>query len=133
MKLWRQIKDSSNIEEGEIYFDKLVDLIRREKPDYADYLHDRKDNYLTFLIFPEPTRKHFYTTNAVESINSGIERMEKDLGGYFASIRCLEVNLFIQFSNLSDLWLRKPIPAVRSCLYELQQIFALRYSSEDLT
>ncbi len=133
MKLWRLIKDSSNLDEGEIYFQKLLDLVRNEKPDYADYLQERKDHFLTFLIFPENTRKHFYTTNAVESINSGIDRMEKDLGGYFASLRCLEVNLFIQFSNLSDLWLRKPIPAVRSYLYELQQIFALRYSSEDLS
>ncbi|TGN20224.1 transposase [Leptospira idonii] len=80
----------------------------------ADLLKKQKDHYLTFLLFPEDTRKHFYTTNAVESINSGIERMRNDLGGYFASTRFLEVNLFIQFCNLHGLWSRKPIPAISS-------------------
>jgi len=31
-----------------------------------------------------------------------------------------------------DLWSRKPIPAIRSSIYELNQIFSLRYASADL-
>jgi len=131
MRLWRLIKESRNFEEGEIYFDQLVQAVSWKK-EFAEKLTEQKEHYLTFLIFPEETRKHFYTTNAVESINAGIERMRNDLGGYFASIRSLEVNLFIQFSNLMDLWSRKPIPAIRSSIYELNQIFSLRYASADL-
>ncbi len=129
MRLWRDIKDARNFDEGEIYFHKLVELVKLEKPEMADHLLKQKNHYLTFLLFPEDTRKHFYTTNAVESINSGIERMRNDLGGYFASVRSLEVNLFIQFCNLHDLWSRKPIPAVRANIYELNQLFDLRYGS----
>lgn len=127
MRLWKDIKEARNFDEGEIYFQKLVELVQTEKKDFAEQLLKQKNDYLTFLLFPEETRKHFYTTNAVESINSGIERMRNDLGGYFASKRSLEVNLFIQFANLHDLWARKKIPIIRAYLYEINQLFALKY------
>ncbi len=40
-----------------------------------------------------------------------------------AQIRALEVNIFIQFSNLQDRWWRKPMPTIRAVSYELQQKF----------
>jgi hypothetical protein len=43
-----------------------------------------------------------YTTNPVESVNSGIELMRLELGGYFLSLDYLEINLFIQVVNLQD-------------------------------
>jgi len=100
----------------EIYFDQLVQAVSGKK-EFAEKLAEQKEHYLTFLIFPEETRTHFYTTNSVESINAGIERMQNDLGGYL---------------HPSDLWSRKPIPAIRSSIYELNQIFSLRYASADL-
>jgi putative transposase len=123
MRLWRDIKDARNFDEGEIYFHKLVELVKLEKPDRSFV-----ETIISHFFFFQKIR-HFYTTNAVESINSGIERMRNDLGGYFASVRSLEVNLFIQFCNLHDLWSRKPIPAVRANIYELNQLFDLRYGS----
>ena len=38
----------------------------------------------------------------MESLNAGIEKMRLDLGDYFPSQECLEVNLFIQVVNLQD-------------------------------
>lgn len=131
MRLWRNIKDARNLEEGEIFFDQLVNIVKNEKPEMAELMKKQKNYYLNFLIFPEETRKHLYTTNAVESLNSGIERMRNDLGGYFASQRSLEINLFIQFANLHDLWSRKPIPVIKAYQYELNQIFALRYGLQE--
>ena len=58
-----------------------------------------------FLKYPEEIRRHIYTTNIVESINSGIELMRLKHGGYFHSYKILETNLFIQLSNLHDEWL----------------------------
>ena len=129
IRLWKDIKEARNYDEGSFYFDKLVEFIKTDKKEFADSLEKQKEDYLTFLLFPEETRTHFYTTNAVESINSGIERMRNDLGGYFASLKALEVNLFIQFANLQDLWFRKPMPKIRSCIYELNQLFQLKYGN----
>ncbi|HDD44440.1 MAG: hypothetical protein DRP29_02020 [Thermodesulfobacteriota bacterium] len=67
----------------------------------------KRDNYLTFLEYPQEVRKHIYSTNAVESINFGLERMVTELEGYFPSQRSLEINVFIQISNLQDRWWRK--------------------------
>ncbi len=85
---------------------------------------------MAFLDYPQEVRKHIYSTNAVESINAGLERMAADLGNYFPSERTLEVNLFVQMVNLQDKWWRKPMPTVQAVSYELQQKFILIYELE---
>ena len=58
--------------------------------------------------------------------------MRLELGGYFPSLKCLEVNLFIQFSNLNDKWMRKPIPKVRANLYRLRQLMNVKFETEEV-
>ena len=72
----------------------------------------------------------FYTTNVVEGLNAGIDRMRLDLGGYFPSQDCLEVNLFVQAVNLQDMWWRKPLPQVRAADCN-HQLFILQYELEE--
>jgi transposase-like protein len=105
--------------------------MQKEKPQLAEFYRKLKDNYLAFLKYPQSARKFLYTTNAVESINAGIEKMRLNLGGYFPSSRALDVNLFIQLVNLEDLWERKPIWQLRECLYELRQLFDLRFEMKE--
>ena len=93
---------ADNFEEGEKIYNELLDFVKTEKPAYSKFLEKLKNNYLNFLKYPEDVRKFIYTTNIVESINSGIEKMRYDLGGYFASLKSLETNLFIQLINLHD-------------------------------
>ena len=74
---------------------------RGEDKQYAARLEERAGNYLVFLRYPEGVRKqtHLHTTNAVESINSGLEYMRRELGGYFPfpSRQALDVNnYFVQ-------------------------------------
>ena len=78
----------------------------------------------------EEVRKHIYSTNPVESINAGLERMAIELGNYFPSERALEVNLFVQMANLQDKWWQKPMPTVQAVSYEIQQKFVLTYEFE---
>jgi len=56
--------------------------------------------------------------------------MRLELGGYFPSMRTLEVNLFIQLSNLNDKWMRKPVSAFRANLYEMRQILNVKFGLE---
>ena len=100
-------------------------------PGIAEFYRKLKDNYLAFLKYPQASRKFIYTSNAVESINAGIEKMRLNLGGYFPSSRALEVNLFIQMINLEDLWERKPIAQLKECLYEIRQLFDLRFEMKE--
>ncbi|HIP33505.1 MAG TPA: IS256 family transposase [Bacteroidia bacterium] len=92
----------------------------------------KTDNYLAFIGYPEEIRKHIYTSNVVESVNAGLEMMRLELGGYFPSIRTLEINLFIQLSNLNDKWMRKPVVAFRANLYGMRQILNVKFGLENL-
>ena len=76
-------------------------------------------------------RKHIYSTNVVESLPAGIERMRLEFRGYFPSQEALEVNLFIQVVNLQDRWWRSGVPTVRSKSYGLRQPFSLRYELDE--
>jgi len=118
-RLFRRIAESQTVEEAQALWDKLVKVIESVNPRYAKGLDDKRDNYLAFVLYPEEVRRHVYTTNIVESVNAGLEFMRLELGGYFPSLKSLEVNLFIQFSNLNDRWMRKPMPRIRANLYRL--------------
>ena len=128
--MFLKLKTAIDKQEGESIFDKLREIAKEKNEDWGKQLFKKRDNYLAFLEYPQEVRKHIYSTNAVESINSGLERMVTELGGYFPSQRSLEVNVFIQISNLQDRWWRKPMPTVRAVSYELQQIFTLTYEME---
>jgi len=52
------------------------------------------------MKYPEELRKHIYTTNAVESVNSMIEKIRVNSGGYFQTACILEVNIYLQEENL---------------------------------
>ena len=46
-------------------------------------LLNKKDNYFNYKKYPEEVRKYIYTTNVVENINSRIELIRANTGGYF--------------------------------------------------
>ena len=51
--------------------------------------------------------------------------------GYFPSMKSLEVNLFIQLSDLKDICMRKPIPMIRGNLYRLHQLMNIKFGVKD--
>ncbi|MDT8287096.1 MAG: transposase, partial [Elusimicrobiales bacterium] len=131
MQILKLLKTSRDEAEGGMYYDQLCELIGTEKPEMAAFYRKCREQHLNFLKYPTSCRKHIYTTNAVESVNSGIERMRINLGGYFPSQRAMDVNLFIQFVNLQDAWEKKVATGLRECLYEIRQMFALRFEIQD--
>jgi len=130
-RLLLRIRQARDREEGTVPFAALCQLVEQEKPQLAKHLQDCEENYLAFLGYPDEVRRHIYTTNVVEGLNAGIDRMRLDLGGYFPSQDCLEVNLFVQAVNLQDMWWRKPLPQVRAASYKLHQLFTLQYELDE--
>ena len=120
-------KESSTKKEGLRHFAEACNIIAKSDRRYADTLSQKAPRYLTFLDYPLEVRKHIYTTNAIESINAGLEFIRHELGGYFPSRRSLDVNYFVQIANRNDFWMRKPVPAVRMVGYELRQILAMKF------
>lgn len=121
-------KESHTREEGLKHFNDACDIIEKNLgKEYASRLRDRADNYLAFLAYPEEVRKFVYTTNAVESINAGLDFMRRELGGYFPSKQSLEVNYFVQIVNMNDSWMKAANPLIRSRSYELKQIMTMKF------
>jgi putative transposase len=122
-----RLRRSRDREEGRGWLGKLAAVVASEKPALARQLEAKADGYLAFLDYPEEVRVHIYSTNQVESLNAGIDLMRLELGEYFPSLPCLEVNLFIQVVNLQHQWWRTPVPIIRAASYKLRQLFAIRY------
>ena len=130
MKLWHKVKGADTYQEAQEAFEELVEVVKEEKPKMASELNKAMEHYLAFKKYPEGARAYIYTTNPVESINAGLEDMRNRMGGFWGSMRAVEVNLFIQFANLQSLWDRKPMANVRSKLYEIRQLFTLKFELE---
>nr|WP_281340535.1 hypothetical protein [Sulfurihydrogenibium sp. YO3AOP1] len=64
----------------------------------------------------------------MESVNSTIEKVRINLGGYFQSVDILEINLLIQRDNLKNGKWKKPIPAFKGVSYEILQLFNKKFS-----
>ena len=128
----KKVHASTTKEEGRGYWKKFVEIVKEYNPAMGKRYEEKEEHYLAFLDYPEELRKYIYTTNAVESVNSGIERMRNELGGYFPSMKALEMNLFIQLSNLNDMCMRRPIPAIKANLYRLRQIMRSKFEMEEV-
>ena len=125
-------KESLTKDEALGHWENFLKELLTLNPSLAKQYEKKTDNYLAFIGYPEKIRKHIYTSNIVESVNAGLEMMRLELGGYFHSMRTLEINLFIQLSNLNDKWMRKPIAAFRANLYEMRQILNVKFGLENL-
>ncbi len=64
----------------------------------------------------------------MESVNSMIEKVRINLGGYFQSIDILGINLLIQRDNLKNKKQKKPVPAFKVSSYEILQLFNKKFS-----
>ena len=126
-RLLNRLKMAEDQEEGTALMEEIVNIVREHSTDWAKAISKKVYNYTAFLKYPSGIRRHIYTTNVVEGINSGLEKMRLELGGYFPSKDSLEANIFIQMVNLEDTWMRKPMPRVVENRYEINQMFNARY------
>lgn len=111
--------------------DELLKRYEEKYPSFIKYVSKKKEKYLTFTKYPGEVRRHIYTTNAVESFNSMIERIRQRLGGYFQSEDILGVNLMLQYENLQKGRWQNPVPRLKGAEYEINQLFRLKFSSKD--
>jgi Transposase and inactivated derivatives len=111
-------------------FGALCERFKSIYPSFIKRIQANKERYLCFLKYPENLRRHIYTTNPVESINSMIERARINLGGYFQSVDILEINILVQRDVLKNNKWNKPVPTFKGSSYEVLQIFNRRFCYE---
>jgi len=121
------VKSAVSYEMGLTVFERVIEEIREENPSYADEVRRKKVSYLAFLKYPEEVRKSIYSTNLVEGINRKIEDAEQLSGGYFHSLRNLEVRLALIFKELHLGRWKKKVPVVARVKHFLNVLFEERF------
>jgi len=121
------IKKINDYEKAIIKFEDLCKSYEKKYPSYIKGLLNKKDNYFNYKKYPEQVRKYIYTTNVVENINSRIELIRANTGGYFQSIKTAEVAIYVTVSRIEKNKWKEPLPLVKSALYELKQIFVKKF------
>ena len=121
------IKKINDYEKAIVKFEDLCKSYEKKYPSYIKGLLNKKDNYFNYKKYPEQVRKYIYTTNVVENINSRIELIRANTGGYFQSINTAEVAIYVTVSRIENNKWKEPLPLVKSALYELKQIFVKKF------
>ena len=113
-----------------LYESDVIEKFKKQYPTFINHLEIRKTEHLCFMKYPEAVRKHIYTTNPVESVHSSFEKMRIKKGGFFQSMDILNVAIFIVSDKLNLTW-KKPIPMIKSKVYELNQMFQIKFYEEE--
>lgn len=126
----RMIKASYCAERAANDFEELCLRFESSAPAFIAELRKKRDHYLRFLDYPQPLRRTFSTTNAVEAVNGQLERLRLNNGGYFHSEPNLQLKLGIATRFLEDGKWRTPAAAVRDVLAQLNAMFERRFEAQ---
>jgi transposase-like protein len=112
-------------------FEQIILDYREKYKSFMTHIWLNRENYLTFLKYPEAIRKYIYTTNASENFHRRIERIRDRMGGFFQSEEVLGINIVLQLDRLKEGKWKKPIPHFKANEYELLQIHRLKFRNFD--
>ncbi|WP_101494158.1 IS256 family transposase [Fervidobacterium thailandense] len=125
----KQLIHFDDVHTGKVHLERLFSQYMNN-PKYSSYiktLFEKIEQYTAFLNFPKPVRKHLYTTNVVESVNSLVEKIRISQGGYFNSIEVLELNIYLRRQNLKQTKWKNSVPRIAGEAYEVLQIYNVMY------
>lgn len=126
----KTIKSAWNPDLAAGQFDDLCRDFEKAAPAFVAELRKKRDHYLAFLRYPEPVRKSFSTTNAVEAVNGQLEILRRNNGGYFHSLDTLKAKVGIAIKRLEDERWRRPAATVSAALVQLESLFVARFEAQ---
>jgi transposase-like protein len=122
-----QIKDATSFSDAETLFETLLQKYESKYPNFIAELRKNGSHYLVFTKFPESVRKHIYTSNLPEGINSAIEKKRKEVAGYFRSEDHFKAIFVVLAKHLHNGKWSRPHVYLKANDYELRQMFAAVY------
>ena len=122
-----QLKLVGDFETGLSRFNTTCDEFEKKYPHFIEHIRLRGSHYLGFLQVPIEVRKFLYTTNAVESFNSTLEKIRQRLGGFFQNQEVLTINIHLHYQRLKENKWSKGVPFIKARLYELRQLYVRQF------
>ena len=117
-------------EKAIVRFEEICKRFERKYPVFMRQLQSKRDMYFTYLRYPEQVRKHIYTTNIEDNLNIRLENTRVNTGGCLQSLKTAEVAIYVTINKIQTGKWKKPLPAARVVLYELKQMFNVKFSSQ---
>jgi len=108
-------------------FQKLCSKYENKYPSFIKSLISKKEFYFNFLKYPKSIQKLIYTTNTIENLNSRYEVVRVNSGGYFQSVKTLEVALYVVLNKIRTTKWKKPLLLFKEVEYDIIQMFNLRF------
>lgn len=122
-----QLKLVSDFEIALGRFNTTCDEFEKKYPHFIEHIRLRGSHYLAFLHVPIEVRKFLYTTNAVESFNSTLEKIRQRLGGFFQNQEVLNINIHLHYQRLKEDKWSKGVPFIKARLYELRPLYVRQF------
>ena len=126
----RTLKNTPDPDQAEEQFRALFEPLAKRYPAFVERVLARTKHYLAFTHLHPDLRKYFYTTNAVESFNSLLEKIRVGQGGFFQSEQSLKINIYLTYLRVKHKRWKKPSPGIVANLYHCRQLFAQRYGEQ---
>lgn len=126
-----QLKIVSSFEEALVRFEKLILDYQGSYKSFMAQVWCKREQYLTFLKYPEAIRRYIYTTNVSENFHHRLEWLRQRMGGFFQSEEVLGINVILQLSRLAEGKWRVANTHFKAHEYELLQMHRLKFKDAD--
>ena len=108
-------------EEGELRLEEFAQKWDCSYPTISKQWRERWERLAVFFNYPPEIRKVIYTTNAIESANSGLRRVIKNRGSFPTDEAALKL-IYLALENLSQKW-TMPVKDWRAALNQFAILF----------
>jgi len=127
----KRIEGVGGYDEAYTAFMELVEWLKERGYKYfAKELRGKAEEYVVYTRFPEEIRSRVKSTNASENLHKELERIRRNGGGYFQSMKILEAKWGIFIRGLEEGVWSKPEPRFKGVLPELHKMFREVYEEE---
>ena len=121
---FKKIYTSNNLENAKLEFENFKNKYKENKK-IMKKVEDNIGWIFQIFEYPPAIRKVIYTTNAIESLNSGLRKVTKGKGSFINETALMKV-LYLRIKDLQKQW-SKGIANWNKIRNELLQIFDVRF------
>lgn len=130
MRRLKTIKACWSTELAASQYEEMCDHFAEVAPNFIKGIRKKRIHYLAFLSYPEKIRFALSTTNAVEAVNSVLENIRRNNGGYFHSEHVLKLKLGFAVAHLEDGRWRRYSGQIGSALVGMNAMFDERFDGD---
>lgn len=113
-------------------FSQLIIDYKEKYKSFMPLIWSKRQQYLTFIKYPQAIRKYLYTTNSSENFHRRIEFIRQKMSGFFQNQDILGINIMLQLDVLKTGKWKLANPHFKNHEYELLQMHRSKFVHSNL-